>query len=302
MYDAQYVYFLAEWKDPTKSQNFIPWYFDADTKTWQQESESRTFATSGTGIVREAFGEDIFVMQWNVDSSVSGWNSSTCFKSCHTGLSAADEFANHYTNNSSERIDVWHWQATNSNPNGQATDEYIDNEYPDGKKRDDNTSGGSEDNVQTLTITGTSTEVSVPKYFVPAKLNYYWILQSDIDNGKAKLITAVDNNGVLSYSGGTIDPNTDVAFQRDGAGTGAKCIPGITTSALTGNAGDIIAQASHNGSGWIVEFKRALKTGDNQKQDIDLSSLTDQYFGFGVVDNAAYQHAIKPNLLLKFKK
>lgn len=301
MYDNQNIYFLAEWVDPTKSLNLTPWYFDPITKIWAQETEARTFDAGGS-IIRKAFGQDKFAIQWNIDSSVSGWNSATCFKSCHTGLSAADGFANHFTNNVSERIDIWDWRSASTGPNGQVFDRYIDNDYPDGKKDDDNISGGPEDNIQTLTITGTTTSIEVPKYFIPSRTNYYWILQSEIDNATAKLITAVDGNGVLYYNGGTIDPNTDVAFQRDGAGSGAKNIPGISTSVLVGSAGDISAQSIYTGSGWVVEFKRALKTADTQKQDIDFSSLTDQYFGFAVFDNAEFQHAIKTNLLLRFQK
>ena len=52
---------------------------------------------------------------------------------------------------------------------------------------------------------------------------------------------------------------------------------------------------------WILEFKRALKTAD-AVNDIDFSSLNNQYFGFAIFENAQIAHSIKPNLVLKFKK
>ncbi|MBI5917002.1 MAG: hypothetical protein HY842_16650 [Bacteroidetes bacterium] len=302
MYDANNIYFLAEWIDPTESLIREPWYFDPTTKTWAQEKGAPTFSATGA-ITRGAFYEDKLAMLWNVNNSVSGWNNATCYKSCHTGLSAADGFGRHHTNSSTEKIDMWHWKVVRTGfPNGQFDDQYQDNTYANGRKSDDKTGGGYTDNKQTLVITGTATSVTVPKYVIPNATNYYWILQSEIDGGTAKLITAVDANGVLAYEGGTIDPNTDVAFQRDGAGVGAKVIPGIYTAPFVGSRGDITCSAVHTGEGWVLEFSRALKTDDVVNQDVDFSSLEDQYFGVGIFENAQIAHSIKANLLLKFQK
>ncbi len=65
--------------------------------------------------------------------------------------------------------------------------------------------------------------------------------------------------------------------------------------------GDIICKPSYTGTGWILEIKRALKTRDTVN-DVDFSSLDDQYFGFAVFENAQIAHSIKANLVLKFKK
>lgn len=301
-YDGQNIYFLAEWTDPTQSLVREPWYFDPATKRWAQEEGAPTFSVTGT-ITRPAFYEDKMAMLWNVGNSVTGWNGATCYKSCHTGLSAADGFTRHHTNSPSERIDMWHWKLVRTGtPNAQFDDQYQDNTYPNGRKSDDKTSGGYTDNTQTLVITGTTTNVTVPKYFVPNKENYYWILQSEIDGGTAKKITAVDSTGVLTYSGGTIDPNSDVKFQRNGTGVGAKVIPGIYTAPFVGSRGDITCATVYTGSGWILEFKRALNTGDTKQQDVDFSSLQEQYFGVGIFENAQIAHAIKPNLKLTFAK
>lgn len=300
-YDAQNIYFLAEWDDPTESLAREPWYFDPVSKLWAQEEGAPVF----TAPTRPAYYEDKIAMLWNVDNSVSGWNSATCYRSCHIGLSAGDGFARHFTNNDTERIDMWHWKSVRGGVNaGQFDDQYQHNGYPNGRSGDSGT-GAYSNNVQSLVVTGSSpaVTVSVPKYVIPTRARYYWILGSEITDGTAKVITAVDGNGVLTLAdGATIDPNTDIAFQRDGAGVGDKVIPGITVKEYLGNRGDITCKALYTGSGWILEYKRALKTGDTERQDVDFSSLDDQYFGFAIFNNAQIAHGIKPNLLLQFQK
>ena len=303
-YDADNIYFLAEWTDPTESLVREPWYFDPATKKWAHESGSPTFAADGK-IARPAFYEDKIAMLWNIDKSVSGWDGGTCFKSCHTGMSQADGYARHRTNGPSERIDMWHWKSVRGGQNfGQFDDQYQDNTYPNGRKSDAG-AGGYKDNTQKLTVTGSSpaVEVSVPKYMIPGRTKYNWILGSEISDGTAKVVTAVDENGILTLNDGTtIDPNADVEYQRAGLGVGSKVIPYIYMSAFEGSRGDITCKAIYNGTGWVLEYKRALKTADAERKDIDFSSLEDQYFGFAIFENAQIAHAIKANLQLQFQK
>jgi hypothetical protein len=111
---------------------------------------------------------------------------------------------------------------------------------------------------------------------------------------------------VLTYNGGTIDPTVGTDFQRVGdavtGGVGPKAIPSFIASPLIGGRADITCAAVHTGAGWVVEYKRLLKTSDVLKQDVDFSSLKDQQFGFAIWDKSNNQHAIQPNLVLKFKK
>ena len=303
-YDADNIYFLVEWVDPTKSLSRELWYFDPVTQRWEQESEFPTFSSTGT-ITRGAFYEDQLGFQWNINNSVLGWNSSTCYKSCHTGLPDSDGSGRHFTNSITEKIDLWHWKAVRGGTNGsfQTDDQRITNRYPNGRGGDPGTQGYS-NNRQNLIITGSSPAitVSVPKYVIPGRTNNYWILGTEVTAGTAKLVTAVAANGVLTLSDATtIDPNVGTDYQRVGAGVGAKCIASVVNTPYTGSRGDITANGIHTGSGWIVEFKRALKTADSVN-DVDFSSLADQYFGCSIFDNADIAHAIKPNLLLKFQK
>lgn len=302
-YDATNIYFLAEWVDPTESLKRQPWYFDPVTKLWAQESGAPTFSSSGA-ITRLAFYEDKLAMLWNVNNSVAGWNNGTCYKSCHTGLPATDGSSRHFTNFATEKIDMWHWKSVRGGVNGgyQFDDQFQDNTYPNGRKSDTG-AGAYTDNKQTLPVTGGSTNVSVPKYVIPGNTNYGWILNTEVTAGTAVLVTAVDANGILTLSNGaTIDANTDADYQRSGATVGAKAIPGIIISEYAGNRGDIACKSTYTGSGWILEFKRALKTADTESMDVDFSSLTDQYFGFAIFENAQIAHSIKANLVLKFQK
>jgi len=295
-YDDNNIYFLAEWVDPTQSLTRLPWYFDPASKTWAQEKGAPTFSATGA-ITRPAFYEDKLAFLWNINNSVTGWNSGTCYKSCHTGLPASDGSSRHYTNFPSERIDMWHWKSVRGGVNGpnMFEDQHQYNNYPNGRKGDDGNDVYT-NNVQTLG------GLSVPKYVIPGRTNYGWILQSEIDASTVKVVTGVDANGVLTLSDATtIDPNVGTDYQRVGAGVGSKAIPGLTINTYTGSRADIPCKAIYTGSGWILEFKREITTAD-AVNDIDFSSLADQYFGFAIFENAQIAHSIKPNLVLKFKK
>jgi len=299
-YDNNNIYFLAEWTDPTQSLTRQPWYFDPATQKWAQESGTFTFSSSGA-ITRLPFYEDKLAMLWNINNSVTGWNNGTCYKSCHTGLPASDGSSRHFTNYPTEKIDMWHWKTVRGGVNGgfQFDDQYQNNTYPNGRFSDAG-AGAYTDNKQTLQVNGST--ASVPKYIIPGKTNYGWILGSETTDGSAKTVTAVSATGVLTLSDGTtIDPNIGTDYQRVGAGVGPKAIPGIIITSYSGSRGDIACKSTYTNGGWILEFKRALNTGDNV-YDIDFSSLSDQYFGFAIFENAQIAHSIKPNLILKFRK
>jgi len=318
MYDAEYIYFLAEWNDSKADLNRNPWYFDPATKRWKQESRYPAFDASGNQ-TRDGFYEDKFAVLWNVNESMANFNSLGCYATCHTGLDLATHYnapALHYTNSASEKIDMWHWKSVRTGLyndgagvgklEGQIDDQFQDNDEfghsgttaEGGRKSDSKTSGGYADNKQSLTITGTTEAVNVPKYVIPGKTNYYAILQSEIDGATAKLITAVDANGILTYDGGTIDPNTDVQFQRSGATTGSKCIPSVSISPIVGDRGDISMAAVHVGTGWVMEMKRKLQTGS--ATDVQFDPTKSFVFGVGIFDNSALAHAIQSKLTLKF--
>lgn len=317
-YDSDYIYFLAEWKDPTESNSRDTWYFNPTTSRWEQESNVPVFDGAGNKI-REAFYEDKFGMQWNINEASSVWDAQTCYATCHVADSPADGFAHHYTSAAGIKTDLWHWKSVRlGKPVGQFDDTNV--VFPDathpikgGKTRaaDAKTSGGHSNNVQSKALldgANAGTMINIPKYYIPGKSNYYWILKSEIDNGTAVLITGVHDNGTLDLSnGGTINPNTDLDFQRpvplnanDIHSTALKGMPSIYTATLVGSEGDILCAQTYTGTGWILEFKRKLNTGNN---DDVLFDVTKNYpFGYAIFENAAIAHAIKPSLTLKFKQ
>lgn len=243
---------------------------------------------------------------------------------------------NHYTNGVNEKIDMW-WE----HPNRGFAFGNVDDNYQDwaggpavtnlvggsgnGRHFDDlvvsgasatwpyapsytsDATQGSINNRQSLKLDGTGANVNVPMWVIPNATNLEFVKASDtVAGGTAVKITGVSSTGVLTYAGGTIDPNIGTDYQRVGnavtGGLGPKRIPGVIVAPVLRGRADISLAAVHTGTGWIYEFKRLLKTADVLKQDVDFSSLADQPFGVAVWDRSNYQHAIKPNLVLKFKK
>ena len=315
VYDNTNIYFLVEWDDPTETVVDRPWYFNPTTKLWAREDNKPVFNTT-TGIkTREAFNEDKFGFLWNI--STYDFASKTCYASCHLNVPAIDPATgktlpatggNHWTTNVNERIDMWHYHLMKDQPYNQLSDEYQDYAAGaingNGRKRD--TQAASTDgvvtNTQKLTVTGKTNQVDVPKWVVPDATNRNFILVSETESGVAKLITAVDSTGVLTYEGGTIDPNIGTDYQQVGAGHGPKRIASSLISPMTGNRADITAKSIHTGAGWVIEIKRALKTADTENQDVDFSSLKDQPFGIATFERADIAHGLKPGLLLKFQQ
>lgn len=300
LYDDTNIYLLVEWDDNNEDLNRDTWYFDPSDNLWKQEKNKPLFNDSGVKI-REAFYEDKFAMLFNIDNSVPEWSEKTCYASCHTSLSQGEGYARHFTNNPNERIEMWHWKSVRTNFYGHIDDQFQDNTQPNGRKNDDGTNP-SPSNSQTLTTTDTNVEVSVPKYFIPGREYYSWITIDEINAGTAKLITGVDSTGKLTYDGGIIDPVTEIRFQRDGSTTGAFGMPSVFVQVPEGSRGDVLSKGVYTGSGWVLEIKRKLNTGDPNRQDVNFTSLEDFPFGMAIFDNAAIAHGIKPNLKLIFEK
>jgi hypothetical protein len=247
---------------------------------------------------------------------------------------------NHYTNGAFEKIDMWWgrlgyaskdaslqymddnyqdwaggpdiWNLTGGNANGR----HVDGIVPDGTKsatwpyRPNYTvspAQGEFSNSQNLKLDGTGASVAVPLWVLTAGTKTGFILPADTASGAAKKVIAISSAGVLTLSdNSTIDPTVGTDYQRTGDAvtgpTAAKAIPTYLGFPLLGGRADIACAATYTGSGWVVEYKRALKTSDAVKQDVDFSGLLDTPFGVAVWDNSNYQHGIQPNLILQFQK
>jgi hypothetical protein len=213
-------------------------------------------------------------------------------------------------------------QAITNLTGGNANGRHVDDIVPDGTKsatwpfRPNYTvspTQGEVNNSQNLKLDGTGASVAVPIWVIPGS-NTNFILISDTASGKAKKVTAVSSAGVLTLSdASTIDPTVGTDYQRSASATGptaAKSIAGFIAVPLIGGRADITCSAVYTGSGWVIEYKRKLKTGDVLNQDIDFLKdgdpttlqLKDQQFGVAIWNSSNYQHGINPNLVLKFKK
>ena len=326
LYDADNLYLLVEWSCSQKNVASSPWYFNPAKKVWAQEASTPVYDVNGVQ-TRAPFIQDQFVIMFNVAHSCFDFNSQTCYAACNvnTPVSYLDTVTGNiitvpvyggvmHTNGPSEKLDCWRarmLQVVNAN---QANDVFIDwgngainvNEV----HSDPETApflGGT--NRQSLKLNGNGGKVNVPRW---VNLNGTYsngaILATDTVN--CKYIIKVDSSGVLHYADarggvetGTIDPNTDTGYQQAGSGDGPKCIPGSVVGLYTGSRADVSANVFWTGSGWKLMLKRALNTNDTKAQDVDFSSLEDKLFGIGVMFNGAdNEHAIKPNLVLKFKK
>lgn len=345
MYDNTSVYFLVEVEDRQKDILRSPWYFDPNTKLWAAEPSRKQFDANGK-LVRDGFGEDKFAILWDIDNSTPKFATQTCYATCHVytpylnvAATPAVMVSNagsggHYTNGGSEKIDQWWLHPSRGFAYGIMDDNYQDwaggpavmnlvGGNGNGRRFDDvvmsgvsttwpfrpnftsDASQGSVANTQLLKLDGTGTSVSVPKYLIPAGTGDY-ITVADTTAKIAKLVTGVSSTGVLTYDGGSVDPNIGTGYQRIGdpvtGSVGPNRIPGFILSPVLRGRADIQMKASFSGSGWVYEFKRALKTGDVLKQDVDFTSLQDQPFGIAYWNKSNNQHGIHPNLLLKFQK
>jgi len=311
-YDAENIYFLAQWKDARYDGSRDTWYFDPADMLWKQESNKPVFDAGGT-MTREAFYEDKFGMQFPI-GTVTDWDAQTCYATCHVGATDVDGGGHHYAQDG-QQTDMWHWKSTRTGlPTGQFDDKHItdllaqaviDGGTKKARAGDAKISGGHTNNKVTLTTTDTGVDVTVPKFYIPGKTNYYWILESEVSNDTALEIVAVDSTGKLTDElGNVIDPMVDTDFQRPAGGgmhdPALKGMPSITTTAFVGSRGDLVCGQTYTGNGWILEWKRPLDTGN--ADDVAFDPTQEYPFGLAIFDNAAIAHAIKPYLNLKFEQ
>lgn len=341
MYDDKYIYFLAEWNDAS-NYVVQPWYFNPTTLRWAQRGNARQFDANGSLLKEGMGQDQLAMLwnidnstpKFVTQTCYASCHLFTPYRN-YAGQMVANASGNHYTNGVNEKIDMWWCHLNKDLVTNQMDDEYQDwaggpsvtdtvGGSGNGRHADDlippspfsstyintntNPSNGAFNNTQSLKLDGTGASVSVPKWVVPDAVKAAYYLATDtLAGGKAIRVTGVSSIGVLTLAGGaTIDP-TGKSEYLDNAGTdpsvGAKCFPSFIAAPLTGGRSDITATGIYTpGKGWVLEYKRLLKTSDLLKQDIDFSSLQDQPFGVAIFNSSNYQHGIKPNLLLKFQQ
>ena len=285
-HDGEFMYLLFEWEDDNDSKDRQSWYFDPVTSTWKQENK---YANHDN----DKFYEDKFGFMFPIGNP-EGFAGGTCTVTCHSNLAdpqPGEKVTRHYMKNEGELTDFWHWKRDRHALAEACDDGFVQWEDDEGmasangRKNDEGISPYS----TSMKFTDATTDLSGPKYVIPNRENYYWITQTEIDNGTAKEVTAVAVDGTLTYTGGTINPNGDPSYSQ---GFGNKRMPSIIVN--PGGQGndqrsEVQVRANRIGSGWQLEIRRKLNTGD--PTDAEFAFGTEMPFGLVIFNNAAIGHA-----------
>ena len=296
-HDGEYLYLLFEWEDDTDSQDRESWFFNEVESKWQQENKYANHKN-------DKFYEDKFGFMFPIGNP-EGFENGTCTVTCHGGLAdpqPGEKVTRHYMKNQGELTDFWHWKRDRHALAEACDDGFVQWEddfgmaSANGRKNDD----GISPYANNQPFTDPVTDLSGPKYVIPNRENYYWIAQSEIDNGTAKAVTAIALDGTLTHEGGTIDPNGDPAYSQ---GFGSKRMPSIIINpAGQGNDGrsEVQVRAQHTGSGWQLEIRRLLITGDPTDAPFVLGESIP--FGLAIFNNAAIGHGQTNFLTMEFEE
>ncbi len=294
-HDGEFLYLLFEWEDDTDSRDRQSWYFDDADNKWKQENKYANHKN-------DKYYEDKFGFMFPIGNP-EGFTAGTCTVTCHGGLTdpqPGEKVTRHYMKNEGELTDFWHWKRDRHALAEAADDGFVQWEddfgkaSANGRKNDDGTSPYSTG----MKFTDANT-LSGPKYVIPGRENYYWITQSEIDNGTAKAVTAVATNGTLTYDGGTINPTDDPAYSQ---GFGNKRMPSVIINpGGQGNDGrsEVQVKSQHVGNGWQLEIRRKLITGD--PTDVEFLIGESIPFGLAIFNNAAIAHGQSNFLTMKIE-
>lgn len=308
-HDGEYLYLLLEVDDKEDSKDRQSYYFDPTSSTWKQQHKYANYD-------HDKFYEDKFAFMFPIkdDSGAipAGWDASTCTMTCHqnlTGATAGQKGTRHYMGVQGEFTDLWHWKR-NRNVLSESVDDgyitYVSNHgtaAANGRKSD----AGTKMYNDKVKFQDPITHLYSPKYIIPEGENYYWITLTEIADYTAKEVVEVAVDGTLTYIDDaigtlkTLDPNLDLASYA--AGSGNKRFPSITIN--PGGAGndfrsDTRVNAIHTGSGWVIEIKRKLDSGDPNDAIFEIG--TEMKFGMAFFNNAAIGHETLNLLTMKIEE
>jgi hypothetical protein len=282
-HDGEYLYLLFEWADETDSRDRQSWYFDG-TK-WRQENKYANHKN-------DKFYEDKFGMMFPIGNP-EGFTEGTCTVTCHGGLTdpaSGEKVTRHYMKNEGELTDFWHWKRDRHELAQACDDGFVQWEDDFGKASANGRKNDEGINPYSTSMKAEGTDYPGPKYVIPNRENYYWITQAEIDNGTAKAVTAVAADGKLTLSDNTIiDPVADYPAYSQGFGN--KRMPSVIIN--PGGQGndhrsDVQIKSKHTGSGWQLEIRRKLETGD--PTDASFAPGQSIPFGLAIFNNAAIGH------------
>jgi len=307
-HDGEFLYLLFEWEDDTDSQDRQSWYFDEVASKWKQENKYANHKN-------DKFYEDKFGMMFPIGTP-ENFDTQTCFATCHNNLTLLSDseekghkVTRHYMENEDEFTDFWHWKRDRHALAEACDDGFVQWESDfglasaNGRKNDGDTDNNSpystgmafdDDNDSDTPYTGPKG----PKYVIPGETNYYWITKAQIDGGTALAVTNVATDGKLTLSDNTIiDPVAESPAYSQGFGN--KRMPSVIINPGLGESdgrGEVQVRANHVGSGWQLEIRRKLSTGD--PMDADFSPGQSIPFGLAIFNNAAIAHGVSNYLTM----
>ena len=262
------IFFLLIWEDKDESISQNMWEYDGSK--WGIKQEIRFEGEEGW----EA-DSDRMAFQWLINDSIPVFREKGCKKICHS----PEKEDKMYTDAASERMDIWHWVSSTTNPLGYADDHYLDNSnLTKAKEKDKNKrmniahksdDGGGRGNQQYQ-----RNDAGGKPKFMPKKKGANFIIAG--------------SNAPISGS-----------FKK------GDTVPGYVLSKPKGSRGDIAAKGNYSEEDflWTLEIKRSLVTSD-KKNDVQFTDLTKHYyFGLAVWDNdELYNHTrVKKVMKLEFK-
>ncbi len=301
-HDGEYLYLLFEFEDNADSRDRESFYFNPNTKTWEQENK---YANA----INDKYYEDKFAMMFPIKVNgayPAGFKEGTCTITCHGGLSdpqPGQKTTRHYMSNAGELADLWHWKRNRNVLSQSIDDGYVTTDANAGKASANGRKGDAGISMynDNPVFTDAATGKKGPKWVKKGMENYFWITDAELASGAAQKVTAVSITGVLTLSdGSTIDPNTDLASYAKGLGK--KRFPSVNVN--PGGAGndfrtDTQVRAKHIGTGWQIEIKRKLNSGD--PKDVIFVVGEEIPFGLSIFNNSAIAHGMSNFLTMKIE-
>jgi hypothetical protein len=264
VYTDKDIYFLFIWEDKDDSHSQNMWVYDGSK--WGIKQEVRF-----EGEDPWEADSDRLAFQWVINDSIPDFGEKGCKKICH----APEKEDKMYTDEPSQRMDIWHWVSSTTNPLGYADDQYLDN---------NNLTKAQEKNKRKRMNIGHHSDDG-------GRGNQEY--QRNIDGDKPKSM----GKGPFLMAGSNA-PLSGTFKKGD-------TIPGYLLSKPEGSRGNITAKGKYSADDflWTLEIKRSLVTND-KKNDVQFSDLKKKYyFGLSVWDNdELYNHTrVKKPMKLEFK-
>jgi len=266
-YDAENLYMLLQYQDPTDSMARGPWILESGKLVKKPYNE---------------LYEDKLAINWNINNSTQDFNDAGCTVTCHAATDKNGKtVTKHWTNAENELLDMWHWKYVRQNslygPDkpGLMHDQFMDSVKYDPADAAKAGGGRHSDPGDKEYIDNMTDDKSVPKLvFDGAALNGNpYVIIDGLD--KTKPFTA-------DY----------IKTMKEG-----DFIPGPIAKQITGDPADIKAKGKWENGVWTLEISRKLIT--TSAKDVQFDDLAKTYsFAVAAFDNSQIGHAYE-NLVHK---